>query len=427
MSHTPARAVRRSALPRTIAVWLAVLAAPHLEVAAQERTTPTASVEATSSIAAPQMAFEENRGQADAKAKYLARSRGYSVLLGDDGATVQRDSRGRTSPLQMTFQGAERNARLTATDALPWTHLLRVAGRARRLDRARHVRTRPPAQPLPWHRSRVLRERAAPRVRLRRRARGQPEEDPDRVFGRRKDDARAERRAVLQTRRRRRPPEEARDLSGARRHAARDRRRLPHPRRRRADRELLARRVRQVTPTGHRPDDRVRHLRRRHRLRSSQTITGQRDRGDLPVRQLGRYIDAAVESVHRATCARATAGGLRPVLPHQAVERRHHRALHGDLRGCGLPGDGRRDRRAVAREQDPRAGRHQLSLSADDHRDTWRRADDSTASGGVQRVPHRFVRPGRAGCAPTRAGTCTSSCSTPRMGSGRSLFTSYGR
>ena len=111
MSHVPDRVARRSALPRAIALWLAVFAGAPVGVVAQERTEPSAppaAAAARSSIAAPPMAFEEIRGQADAKVKYLARSRGYSVLLSDDGATVQRKSGGQTSPLQMTFQGAER-------------------------------------------------------------------------------------------------------------------------------------------------------------------------------------------------------------------------------------------------------------------------------------------------------------------------------
>ena len=84
---------------------------------APERRDPPRSI---TPLEQPPLSFEENHGQAGSSVKFLARSRGYTFLLADDGAIVARHgARGRQSQLRLSFTGADPKASIAAEDLLP--------------------------------------------------------------------------------------------------------------------------------------------------------------------------------------------------------------------------------------------------------------------------------------------------------------------
>jgi hypothetical protein len=64
------------------------------------------------------LAFEPNRGQADARVRFLAGGRGYRMLLTEEGATLSLKHGGDSALLGMRFVGARTDARMSATGAL---------------------------------------------------------------------------------------------------------------------------------------------------------------------------------------------------------------------------------------------------------------------------------------------------------------------
>ena len=75
------------------------------------------------------LAFEANRGQADAQAKYLARGAGYAVFLTPGEAVISlRDGRSARAVVRVRPVGANADARLVADEELPG--VVNYAGRA---------------------------------------------------------------------------------------------------------------------------------------------------------------------------------------------------------------------------------------------------------------------------------------------------------
>lgn len=62
--------------------------------------------------------FEENVGQSDAEARYLARGRGYSMLLARERALIGLQNNDRSAVLEMSFAGAEAQPAITAENEL---------------------------------------------------------------------------------------------------------------------------------------------------------------------------------------------------------------------------------------------------------------------------------------------------------------------
>ncbi len=62
--------------------------------------------------------FEKNVGQADADFRYLARGKGYSMMLADARAVVALQDHGRSAAIEMAFVGAVRNPEITAEGEL---------------------------------------------------------------------------------------------------------------------------------------------------------------------------------------------------------------------------------------------------------------------------------------------------------------------
>lgn len=66
------------------------------------------------------LSFEENRGQADARARFLSHGNGYSILLTPSTVLVNLDAAGKTgtrrSTIQMSFPGADSTPSITGTE-----------------------------------------------------------------------------------------------------------------------------------------------------------------------------------------------------------------------------------------------------------------------------------------------------------------------
>jgi hypothetical protein len=224
MSQVPDRVARRSALPRAIAVWLSVVAGAPIGVAAQERMgpAPPATAAARSSIAAPRLTFEENRGQLDPKVRFVSRSpRDTLFLTADEAVLSLKGSRAAGQALRMRFRNAS-----TTTDVLGLDPLSSVTYYPKATTRGRLEPTR--------SYQRVRYSKLYPGIDLEYyRTDGHLEFDlhvarPDRavLHRRQRNRAAAGRRPRHRRRRRAGRPRAPGRLSGARRHAARCRRRL---------------------------------------------------------------------------------------------------------------------------------------------------------------------------------------------------------
>ena len=122
--------LRRNLQRLAPAVWAAallatpthVLAAPGaIPMAAKQKGAAGAQSQKLRSVApAVPIPFEENRGQADAGAKFVSRGEAYTLLLGDQYATLAlglRDHPRRS--LRMEFVGTNRHGTLAGMEALP--------------------------------------------------------------------------------------------------------------------------------------------------------------------------------------------------------------------------------------------------------------------------------------------------------------------
>ncbi len=77
------------------------------------RRTPNA----TDAFGRLPLSFEVNRGQADARVKFLARGQGYGIFLTDNGAVFSFGES--ATPLRMRLQAAATSPRITGVDQLP--------------------------------------------------------------------------------------------------------------------------------------------------------------------------------------------------------------------------------------------------------------------------------------------------------------------
>lgn len=89
--------------------------------------TAAAQTRVSSVVARAPLTFEENRGQTDARVRYLARGKGYTVFLTGDTAVFDLTSKDRTrAAIRTTLDGARPPGRIAGVDGLPGkSHYLR--------------------------------------------------------------------------------------------------------------------------------------------------------------------------------------------------------------------------------------------------------------------------------------------------------------
>ncbi len=129
------------------------------------------------------LGFERNQGQFDAATRFAARGANYGIYLDDADVTLafHRKDNERAAALRMSVVGAKRSSsRLVASDPLPGVirHYRGAEAKPESLAVETHVlRARDAHQRARRRRSRVLRQSAPPRIRLRRRPRQGPARD----------------------------------------------------------------------------------------------------------------------------------------------------------------------------------------------------------------------------------------------------------
>lgn len=84
--------------------------------APQPKSNQAAAVRAAELYAGLPMLFEANAGQNDLRVRYAARADGFQVFLTDRGATLVRTNAAEGFALRLSWQGASRNAALTAEE-----------------------------------------------------------------------------------------------------------------------------------------------------------------------------------------------------------------------------------------------------------------------------------------------------------------------
>src|ERR1700754_3388411 len=94
--------------------WLAILLAAAVAMALPGRAvelpaTPSRSAAAPAAAVVP-LAFVPNKGQSDARVRYLAQGRGFSFFFTDRGLTLALDD----AVLELGFTGANAHPRISA-------------------------------------------------------------------------------------------------------------------------------------------------------------------------------------------------------------------------------------------------------------------------------------------------------------------------
>src|SRR5438270_11448239 len=84
---------------------------------AAPRSAPNPEV--VSSYGKLPLSFEQNTGQTDSRAKFLARGSGYTLFLTSDSAVLSLRGKTKSAALRMKLVGANRNPDIAGTDALP--------------------------------------------------------------------------------------------------------------------------------------------------------------------------------------------------------------------------------------------------------------------------------------------------------------------
>ena len=141
-------------------------------VSLEDRATPSAYGQLP-------LAFEANQGQAVAPADFLARGDGYALALGPTGATLGLRGPAGDAAVRLPSSGPTRWPRPSAADELvtKTNYFLGSDPSQWRTERPQLRQGRVRGR-LPRHRPRLLRQPAAARVRLRRRARRRPAAHP---------------------------------------------------------------------------------------------------------------------------------------------------------------------------------------------------------------------------------------------------------
>ena len=166
----------------SVAALLAVLAVTGTGPSAQEPTPASQPRSTTTRKLDPQpLSFEENRGQADTRVRYMSRARDYAIALTDDEALLllrkpasagddrRAPSRAGCPPAHASG-GCGAHATHHRARSPSGQGLLRGRQRERTVEASRHLRASRVLGRLPRNRSCLLRRRPPAGVRLHRRA-----------------------------------------------------------------------------------------------------------------------------------------------------------------------------------------------------------------------------------------------------------------